>query len=407
MPDGLAVWLYGQPVAVVEEERQRLKLTYTEEALASYALGTPLLSLTLPVRPERYSHGVVRPFLEGLLPEGESRLVIAQRFDLRASDTYGLIRAIGRDCAGALVVQPVGDPAPSASILRAEPVTDDGIAQLLAGLDRAPLGVDARVRLSLGGVQEKLLLTRLPTGTWGRPVDGIPSTHILKPEIERFPSSLENEAFCMRVVKHLGLPVAEVDLTAFGGREVLVVERYDRVVDDDGAVARIHQEDFCQATGVLPENKYEGDGGPSLKKIASALQAAAPDSLDALLRALTVNVLVGNGDAHGKNFSLIHRQSGELTLSPLYDVLSTSHYGIDQLAMWVDNVHRMSRVTATRITAEAVGWGMARNAAAEIVSDLLRRAPEAIEAAREETDGVPDVLLGAVTAQVQRLTVDA
>lgn len=406
MADGLAVWLYDQPVAIVEEERQRLRLTYTPGALSRYALGTPLLSLTLPVQPERHTQGVVRPFLDGLLPEGESRLAVAKDFNLRASDIFGLIRAVGRDCAGAVVIQPADDPAPPpASTLSAEALTDDDIARLVANLRTAPLGVDQRVRLSLGGVQEKLLLTRLPDGTWGRPVDGTPTTHILKPEIPRFPATVENEAFCMRVAKHLGLPVAPVKIAVIGGRKLLVVERFDRTVNDSGAVVRIHQEDFCQATGVLPDNKYEAEGGPSLKKIADVLQAAAsPDALDALLRSVTLNVLVTNGDAHGKNFSVLHHESGALTLSPLYDVLCTLHYGIDRLAMYIDNVHRINRVTTLRIVNEAVRWGMARRRAAEIVTDVLARSPEAIGAARDETEGLPDDILTTVTAQLQQLT---
>ncbi|MGD0043376.1 MAG: HipA N-terminal domain-containing protein, partial [Isosphaeraceae bacterium] len=245
MAEGLTIWLYGQPVAIVEEERRRLRLTYTSEALSRYALGTPLLSLSLPLRPERHTQGVVRPFLDGLLPEGESRLTVARDFNLRASDTFGLIRAIGRDCAGALVIQPAEEPPPPpASTLTAEPLTEQEVSELIANLRTAPLGIDERVRLSLGGVQEKLLLTRLPDGRWGRPVDGTPTTHIVKPQIERFLATVENEAFCMRVAKRLGLSVAHVETTMIGGRKLLVVERFDRVVDKTGAVARIHQEDF-------------------------------------------------------------------------------------------------------------------------------------------------------------------
>jgi len=405
MAEGLTIWLYGQPVAIVEEERRRLRLTYTSEALSRYALGTPLLSLSLPVRPERHTQGVVRPFLDGLLPEGQSRLTVARDFNLRASDTYGLIRAIGRDCAGALVFQPAEEPPPPpASTLTAEPLTEQEVSELIANLRTAPLGIDERVRLSLGGVQEKLLLTRLPDGRWGRPVDGTPTTHIVKPQIERFLATVENEAFCMRVAKRLGLSVAHVETTMIGGRKLLVVERFDRVVDKTGAVARIHQEDFCQATGVLPDNKYEEDGGPSLKKIADILQAAAaPDSLDALLRAVTVNALVANGDAHGKNFSLLHHDSGALTLSPLYDVLCTLHYGIDRMAMYIDNVRRINKVTVARILNEAERWGMTRNHAAEVVNHLLARAPEAIEAAVAETDGLPDDVRATVRAQLRQL----
>ena len=231
MADDLAVWLYGDRVAILDEDRHRPRLVYTTEAISRYPLGTPLLSLTLTVRPERYTRGVVRPFLDGLLPEGQSRLAVARDFDVLASDSYSLIRAIGRDCAGAVVIQPADEPAPPApSTLRAEPLNEGDIEALVANLRTAPLGVGERVRISLGGVQEKLLLTRMPDGSWGRPVDGTPSTHILKPEIPRFPETVENEAFCMRVARHLGLSVATVETTTVGSRKLLVVERYDRVV---------------------------------------------------------------------------------------------------------------------------------------------------------------------------------
>ena len=274
------------------------------------------------------------------------------------------------------MIQPAEEPPPPpASTLTAESLTERDISELIANLRTAPLGIDERVRLSLGGVQEKLLLTRLPDGRWGRPVDGTPTTHIIKPQIERFPTTVENEAFCMRVAKHLGLSVAPVETTMIGGRKLLVVERFDRVVDKTGAVVRIHQEDFCQATGVPPDNKYEEDGGPSLKRSWTSYRPRRLPTLSTRLRAVTVNALVTNGDAHGKNFSLLHHDSGALTLSPLYDVLCTLHYGIDRLAMYIDNVRRINKVTVARILNEAERWGMSRNRAAEVVNNLLARAP--------------------------------
>jgi serine/threonine-protein kinase HipA len=403
--DDLAVWLYGIRVAVVDQERNRFRLAYTEDALAGFPLGTPLLSLSLPLTTERYTHGVVRPFLEGLLPEGEARRAAAQDFDLSANDTYGLIRALGRECAGAVVIQPAAEPAPQQPTTRtAEPVSDDEIAHLVANLRSAPLGVDERVRLSLAGVQEKLVLTRMPGGSWGRPVDGTPSTHILKPELADFPKTVENEAFCMRVARHLGLPVANVETTTIDGRRLLVVERFDRNVHPDGSVERVHQEDFCQATGRLPTMKYEDEGGPSLRQIAEILQsAAAADSVEVLLRSVTLNVVVGNGDAHGKNFSLLYERSGGLTLSPLYDVLSTLHYGLDKLAMYIDNVHRTNRVTADRLVAEATRWGLSKQRASEIVADVLERAPSAIEAAHNETGDLPDEIAVVARRQLTQL----
>jgi serine/threonine-protein kinase HipA len=397
----LAVWLYGDNVAAIDQTRGRLRLTYTEVALKRYPLGTPLLSLSLPVQPERHTQGVVRPFLDGLLPEGQSRLAVADDFDVLPSDTFGLIREIGRECAGAIVIQPAEDAPPSTpSTATAEPLTNEEIERLIQNLRTAPLGVDERVRLSLGGVQEKLLLTRLPDGRWGRPVDGTPTTHILKPEIVRYPHTVENEAFCMRLATHLGLNVAKVDTEVISSRKLLVVERFDRQVETDGAVRRIHQEDFCQATATGPRLKYEDDGGPSLARIARILaEVADPEATEHLLAATVVNALVGNGDAHAKNFSLLHERSGALRLSPLYDVLSTLYYGDDRLAMYIDNVRRSNRVTAKRIVNEAASWGMPRELAAKIVADLLERAPDAMNAAREETKELPADLFETVEQQ--------
>jgi serine/threonine-protein kinase HipA len=244
----------------------------------------------------------------------------------------------------------------------------------------------------------------MPDGSWGRPVDGTPSTHILKPEIAAYPQTVENEAFCMRIAKHLGLDVAAVETIEIAKRKLIVVERYDRVVGADSSVKRIHQEDFCQATGTPPDTKYEEDGGPSLRRVADILQSVAvPNSLEKLLQAVTLNVLLGNGDAHGKNFSLAHNPSGALTLTPLYDLMSTLHYGDNRLAMYIDSVQRTDRVTAGRLANEAVRWGLSRERATETIGDLLDNAPGAMASAREETEGVPNDLVSTIERRLAQL----
>jgi serine/threonine-protein kinase HipA len=394
MAEAIAIWLYGQHVARVEQHgpKKRLRLSYTEEALATYEGGTPLLSLAFPLTRDRYPSAVTTAFLDGLLPEGEPRRAVAADLDLLASDVFGLIAALGKDCAGALVVQPEGDSAPGMhSTSSAEPLTDDDLANLVANRRSAPLGVDRDVRVSLAGVQEKLLLTRMLDGAWGRPVDGTPSTHILKPQVERFPHTVENEAFCMRVAKHLGLGVASVDTIDIDGSAVLVVERYDRLVDPDGTVHRIHQEDFCQALGLPPDKKYEQDAGPTLVRLARVLQdVAEPSAIHTLLQTVTLNVALGNCHAHGKNFSLLHTRSGVVRLAPLYDVLSTRFYPIDdKLAMYVDTVQKADRVTPERIVNEARMWGVPRARAEATVFDLLGLLPDAVSIAAAETPGLP------------------
>jgi serine/threonine-protein kinase HipA len=360
--------------------------------------------MTLPVQPERFPQGVTRSFIDGLLPEGDTRRAIAEDLRLRADDTFGLIRALGRDCAGAIVIQPDDESAPPpATTTAAEPLDDNELAELIGNLRTAPLGVGGRVRVSLAGVQEKLLLTRLPDDRWGRPVDGTPSTHILKPEIRGFPQTVENEAFCMRLARHLGLPVASVETITVKGRALLVVSRYDRVIDPSGHVERIHQEDFCQATGNPPDKKYQEDGGPPLRTIARMLSTIDPDSLATLLRAVTLHVLVGNGDAHAKNYSLLHEPSGALRLAPLYDVMSTLFYDDDHLAMYIDDVRITNRVTLDRLVNEASSWGMSPSRASDIIGPVLDAVPAAVEAARAETPGLPNEIAQIVATQLERL----
>lgn len=407
MADDLAIWLYGDRVATISRQpNSRLRLQYTGEALARYELGTPLLSVGLPLTDTAYPNAKTRSFIDGLLPEGERRRAIAEQLDLNSNDSFGLIRALGLDCAGAVVIQSSENPAPpQATTLTAAPLSDEEIVERVANLRSAPLGVTNRVRISLAGVQEKLLLTRMPDGSWGEPIDGTLSTHILKPEIRDLSDTVENEAFCMRVANNLRLRTASVETAEFGRRKLIVVERYDRVVDSTGNVERVHQEDFCQALSLPPKTKYQDDGGPSLNQIAGVLREfARPDSLSRLLQATYVNVLVGNGDAHGKNLSLLHHRDGSIELAPIYDIMSTLFYTDGDLAMYIDDVRKSSKVTRQRLINEAVSWGMREESVRFIIEEMDDRAPRAITTALEETPGLPAKISETARSQFHQLS---
>ncbi len=410
MPDELAIWLNDLHVASVERERQgRLRLTYTRDARDTFDGGTPLLSINLPLTGDRYPNQRTRAFLDGLLPEGDPRNAIAAELELPSSDIFGLISELGRDCAGALVIQDAGAaPPPPGSTSAAEPLVESDLDELVANLGDAPLGVDRSVRLSLAGVQQKLLLTRLPDGRWGRPAAGAPSTHILKPQIAALEHTVENEAFCMTVARNLGLPAATVETLRVGGRDVLAVERYDRRVASDGSITRIHQEDACQALGLAPSQKYEQKGGPTLRRIAGVLEGYADAvSIDRFLEAATLNVALGNCDAHGKNFSLLHAASGRVELAPLYDLLCTRVYdGLDPtLAMYVDSVRKADDVTVARLVAEAVTWGVRREHAQDVVDGTVTNLPKAISAAASDRPDTPSDLIAFVESRVARLAI--
>jgi serine/threonine-protein kinase HipA len=314
------------------------RLERSDERPSEYAfryVGRPrAISLSLPLQGEPFHAARSRPFFEGLLPEGAIRERLATRLKLAGGDSYGLLAKLGADCAGALQIaedkRELGSPAVGW-------LGEGELDTLVQELPRHPLGMtteDERLRLSLAGVQHKAVLVRDGAGRFGEPLDGMPSTHILKPEIPAgdYSGLARNECFCMRLAMRCGLPAARVELVRAAGRPCLVVERFDRepASEPGGPPRRRHQEDLCQALGLLPSFKYQREGWrvPSYGALAELLDAHSPQpGLDRLAgaRAAVMNFLLGNADAHAKNISLLHTPEGA-RLAPLYDVVCTAAY---------------------------------------------------------------------------------
>ena len=258
--------------------------------------------------------------------------MIAKNLGVSAGNDFALLDRIGGECAGAVTFLRRGqEPLEQKEEYRT--LSAGELAEILRALPRRPLMAgDEGVRLSLAGAQEKLAIHRSPQGI-SIPLGGAPSTHILKPAIERFEGLVHNEAFCMRLARVIGLTVAPVEVGNIEGIDYLLVERYDRHWKSDGEpmgqkLKRIHQEDFCQALGIVPERKYQNEGGPSLKESFALLRECSSSpvlDLNALLDAVIFNALIGNHDAHGKNFSLIY-SGGKTRMAPLYDLLCTTFY---------------------------------------------------------------------------------
>lgn len=295
-----------------------------------YTNASRPISLSLPLRDESFTPAESRPFFEALLPEGEARERIAGQLKLAAGDSYGLLAALGGDCAGALQIF---DAERSPASPNVEWLDARGLDAFIEELPRHPLGIaagDERLRLSLAGVQHKAVLVCDREGRFGKPLDGMPSSHILKPELpnSEYPGLARNELFCMRLAARCGLEVAHVELIAAAGRPCLVVERFDRSAEDPPS--RLHQEDLCQALGLTPDFKYQKVGWrlPSYAALGQLLDENSPaPGLDRLAtaRAALFNFLIGNADAHAKNFSLLHLDRG-VRLAPLYDLVSTAAY---------------------------------------------------------------------------------
>jgi len=287
------------------------------------------VSFSLPKREGPFKRRECRPFFAGLLPEEAQREAVAGALGLSERNDFGLLEALGGDVAGALTLWPEGERPPAGdSSAQPRPLDDDALVALLDTLPTRPLLAGREgLRLSLAGAQSKLPVVLVDNRS-ALPAPGQPTTHILKPPIARFPTTTENEALVMTLAAALGLPVAAVEARATHGRSYLLINRYDRRCDETGQAHRLHQEDFCQALGIPPENKYAAEGGPTFRTSFELLRRATTRPALAtlvLLDAAIFNLIVGHADAHGKNFSLLY-DTGTISLAPLYDLLSTIAY---------------------------------------------------------------------------------
>jgi len=291
------------------------------------------VSVSLPLREDRYLGDPVLAVFENLLPDSEDiRRRLAERSKADGSDAYNLLTAVGRDCVGALQFLPDGVAAGQAGAIDARPISDNEVAKIVSDLARSPLGVgeDQEFRISLAGAQEKTALLYWD-GKWQIPHGTTATTHILKPQIDRLPNgielsnSVENEHFCLELVAEFGLPVAKSQIIDFAGKRVLSVERFDRTRTRDGRLLRVPQEDCCQALSVPPSRKYESDGGPGVRAIYDLLKGSDVPDEDhkTLFKAQIVFWLLGATDGHAKNFSIRLAPGGGFRLTPLYDIVST------------------------------------------------------------------------------------
>ncbi|MHC2432835.1 type II toxin-antitoxin system HipA family toxin [Bradyrhizobium sp. USDA 4451] len=290
------------------------------------------ISLSLPLREDRYIGAPVIAVFDNLLPDSEQiRKRVAERVGAKGTDAYSMLSALGHDCVGALQFLPQRvDPGPAGTI-EGKAVTDRDVAAIIKNLASAPLGMgeDDDFRISIAGAQEKTALLRRD-GKWYKPTGTTATTHILKPQIGRLPNgidlsnSVENEYFCLKLLAALGVPTANVEIADFGGRRTLIVERFDRRWTNDKRLLRLPQEDCCQALSVPTTRKYQSDGGPGMKDILQLLKGSDEPTEDiaTFLRASIVFWLIGATDGHAKNFSLFLSPGGRFRLTPLYDVLS-------------------------------------------------------------------------------------
>ncbi|WP_321473569.1 type II toxin-antitoxin system HipA family toxin [uncultured Paludibaculum sp.] len=353
--------------------------------------GAVPLSQSLPLRAKRFQRKECQGFFAGILPDEAKREIIARNLGISARNDYAMLERIGGECAGAVTFLPAGEPLPVRND-NYRPLSAEQLAAILRELPRRPLlAGDEGIRLSLAGAQDKIA-ARIENGEVCLPLGGAPSTHILKPAVDRFADVVFNEALCMKLAAGAGLPAAAVATRSVQGIDYLLVERYDRVHKQHPGTGpvleRLHQEDFCQALGLLPEHKYQKEGGPSLKqcfRLLREVSSAPAIDLARLLEAVIFNYLVGNNDAHGKNFSLLYHGAGTADratrLAPLYDVVCTVYYSelSPNMAMRIGDEYLSEKVTARSFEHLAEEAGLGKPLVRARVPEMAARVLAALE----------------------------
>ena len=307
------------------DEKQRFVFQYDRKYLENP--DAMALSYSLPLTEAAYDNDASRPFFSNLLPEGEVRSIISKIKQISEKNDFKLLEAIGGECAGAVSIVPPGKSRPDSRDYT--PLSDEEMEELLEkNIVRPILVVWDDLRLTLAGAQNKIPIYINDNRFFLTRGDS-PSTHILKPQAIHFKDTVQNELFCQMIAEKTGLTVPKSCLSQGKKHVAFVTERYDRIRDDQGKVTRLHQEDFCQALGFMPEQKYEAEGGPGLAEcfrlVKDHSSQPLPDS-QSLYRWIVFNYLIGNADAHAKNLSFIIEGSGKIKLAPFYDLISTLIY---------------------------------------------------------------------------------
>lgn len=311
-----------------------------------------ILSLSLPLTQKHFTEKQSHAYFEGLLPESEDvRKAVAQKFGVNHNNFFSLLKVIGYDCAGAVSFHPYEDNPQNLPCefkeVKGKIFSEEELYNYIKELPKKPLFTSYKgLRLSLAGAQEKTAIICL-NGEIGIPDFDVPTTHILKPAMKDYEESVENEFICMTTAKNLGLAVSNTSIGQVKDIKYLLVERYDRHIENN-KIKRIHQEDFCQCLNIPSRDKYQCEGGVSTKNCYEIIRKTDRPILNIqeLTKRIIFNYLIGNADAHGKNFSILHLDNGGIEFAPAYDILCTQVYPelIKNMAMKIGGCYEPDRI---------------------------------------------------------------
>ena len=377
--------LDGHPVGQLVQDRHG-----TTRVTAHPTQGLPRVSLAFPPSDTPVKPLATRAYLAGLLPDSAAtRAKIAEEFGVSAESQFALMSAIGADCPGAiqfLTEQQLREPRPE----DLEPISDGEIAQRLKRLraGQSAWGVSGE-HWSLGGAQAKMALRR-EGGAWNRAMGTAVTSHIIKPGIAELRSQALLEHVSLRALGFLKLRVAHSEFTHFEDEPAIVVERFDRLRDNDGSLRRAHQEDLCQSTSTLPDVKYKVTADSAVQVLRGG--GASEDTVFEFVRAVIANWVLAAPDAHAKNYSVFLDPSGVAALTPLYDVATGLSYpGYDEVAMGFAGEKEIRKITGRHLLQFADDVGIDGEPVLASAESMAKMMPSAFVAAALETQATADI----------------
>lgn len=404
MDNELHVFLNEERIGTLTQDNGAMSFAYVPEYLHNPAAYP--LSQNLPLQETTFHDPDVENFFSNLLPDERIRLTVASVLLVSPENTFGLLKHIGADCAGAVSFYPPGQTPQSKQKPVYRELSEEEASRILNNLTQCPLDVgDEGVRISGAGSQEKLVAC-VRDGRIALPLYGTPSTHIIKPAIPAFPDSVFNEFFCMKLATKCGLPVADCSILTLNDEPFYVVTRFDREAVD-GITVRLHQEDLCQLLNVPPMLKYQEDGGPGIEDCMRRLAEIHLPAVGRLnfIRMVLFNFLIGNCDAHAKNYAVLYH-NGKPSFSPAYDLLSTMVYDniAKRIAMSIGGENRMGMIERAHFERMAESCGLKPKLVLTELDNLAKNLPTIAQALADELNAqYPNTIYGRCVWEIGKL----
>lgn len=356
------------------------------------------LSISMPLSKKEFPQKECRPFFSGLLPEGDVKRRVSDFLHVSESSTLKLLQELGGECAGMISILPENK---NCSVQKSyafnnenyELLDDETLYGFIKNINVRPLlKAKKELRLSLAGAQEKLPLVYFDKKYY-LPKSDAPSTHTVKPSGDGELSTLSiNEFVCMKLAQSCGLNVPNVELKTINNITFLLEERYDRIVNKK-SIKRLHQEDFCQALGIMSDRKYQNDNGPDIAKIYSLIQKECTIPLldtKEFLKYVIFNFIIGNCDAHGKNYSLLY-EKGSSKLSPIYDAICTLVYPslTKKMSMKIGKHYEILKVTKQDFVELATSINLKSSIVLKMLDETITNITNGFDKIRNEKSLAP------------------